>query len=179
VGARLFVPGASRADADELGEQLAERAARHDDDIAETRQWLASREATPRGRLRLSVPAEFAMLVLARALRASCALPPGGAGGGHHAATRRPVQRALRPGVRMGRWTSPTWSPGRYMVLERGLYASPIYLQTHGAPLTPDDLARHEFVLLTQALGMQWTLQNGRRQAPLHMRARWSATPSA
>ena len=62
VGARLFVPGASRLTLTELGEQLAERAARHDDDIAETRQWLASRESTPRGRLRVSVPAEFAML---------------------------------------------------------------------------------------------------------------------
>jgi len=170
VGARLFVPGASRLTLTELGAQLAERAARHHEDISDTLQWLASREDTPRGQLRLSVPAEFASLVMAQSLarfverypQVELVLDT----------TPRRVDlfnEAYDLAIRIGPINEPDLVARPFMVLERGLYASPIYLQTHGAPLTPDDLAQHQFVLLTQALGMQWTLQNGRRQARLHM----------
>lgn len=152
VGARLFVPGASRMTLTELGEQLAERAARHDDDIAETRHWLASREATPQGRLRVSVPAEFAMLLLAdsfarfvrRYPKVSLELDT----------TPRHVDLFNEPydvAVRMGPVDEPDLIARRYMLLERGLYASPVYLQARPAPQSPEDLSAHDFVVLSQA----------------------------
>jgi DNA-binding transcriptional LysR family regulator len=152
VGARLFVPGASRLTLTELGEQLAERAARHDDDIAETRQWLASREATPQGRLRVSVPAEFAMLVLAESLARFVRRYPKVEL--EVDTTPRRVDLFNEPydvAVRMGPVDEPELIAREYMLLERGLYASPVYLQARPAPLAPADLAEHDFVVLSQA----------------------------
>lgn len=170
VGARLFVPGASRLTLTELGEQLAERAARHDDDIAETRQWLASRDATPQGRLRVSVPAEFAMLVLAESLsrfvrrypRVELEIDT----------TPRRVDLFNEPydvAVRMGPVDEPDLVARQYMLLERGLYASPVYLQARPAPQSPADLAEHDFVVLSQAKGLYRTLLNGKQTAEVQM----------
>lgn len=171
IGARLFVPGASRLTLTELGEQLAERAARHDDDITETRQWLASREATPAGRLRVSVPAEFAMLVLAESFARFVQRYPRVAL--EVDTTPRRVDLFNEPfdvAVRIGPVDEPDLIARQFMLLERGLYASPVYLQTRHAPQTPAELAEHDFVLLTQAKGMQRTLLNGRQTAEVLMR---------
>lgn len=171
VGARLFVPGASRMTLTELGEQLAERAARHDDDIAETREWLASREATPQGRLRVSVPAEFAMLLLAESLarfvrrypRVELEIDT----------TPRRVDLFNEPydvAVRIGPIDEPDLVARQYMLLERGLYASPVYLQARPAPQTPEDLAQHDFIVLTQTRGKPSRLINGRQSFDIEPR---------
>lgn len=171
VGARLFVPGASRLTLTELGEQLAERAARHDDDIAETRQWLASRESTPKGRLRVSVPAEFAMLVLAESFARFVQRYPQVAL--EVDTTPRRVDLFNEPydiAVRMGAVDEPDLVARRFMVLERCLYASPVYLQSRPAPQTPAELAEHDFVVLTQAKGMHRTLHHGKQAVDVSMR---------
>ncbi|MFG6442598.1 LysR family transcriptional regulator [Roseateles sp. LKC17W] len=171
VGARLFVPGASRLTLTELGEQLAERAARHDDDIAETRHWLASRDATPQGKVRVSVPAEFAMLVLAdsfarfvrRYPKVTLELDT----------TPRRVDLFNEPydvAVRMGPVDEPELVARQFMLLERGLYASPVYLHSRPAPQTPDELAAHDFVLLSQARAMSRVLHLGRQSAEVPLR---------
>ena len=171
VGARLFVPGASRLTLTELGEQLAERAARHDDDIAETRHWLASREATPQGRLRVHVPAEFAMLVLAESFARFVRRYPKVEL--EVDTTPRRVDLFNEPydvAVRMGPVDEPDLVARQFMVLERALYASPVYLQSRPAPLTPADLKDHDFVVLTQGKGMYRTLHNGRQTAEVEVR---------
>lgn len=170
VGARLFLPGASRLTLTELGEQLAERAARHHDDIAETRDWLASREATPQGRLRVSVPAEFAMLVLAESFARFVQRYPQVQL--ELDTTPRRVDLFNEPydvAVRMGAVDEPDLIARQYMLLERGLYASPVYLQDRPAPQTPSDLAGHDFVVLTQAKGLHRTLLNGKLTAELQL----------
>ena len=171
VGARLFVPGASRLTLTELGEQLAERAARHDDDIAETRQWLASRESKPQGRLLVSVPAEFAMLVLAQSFARFVRRYPQVQL--DIDTTPRRVDLINEPydvAVRMGPVDEPDLVARRFMVLERGLYASPVYLQARPAPQAPADLADHDFVVLTQAKGMYRTLHCGKQSAEIQTR---------
>ncbi|MGM9480437.1 LysR substrate-binding domain-containing protein [Roseateles sp. NT4] len=172
VGARLFVPGASRLTLTELGEQLAERAARHHDDIAETRDWLSSREATPQGRLRVAVPAEFAMLVLSESLsrfvrrypRVELEIDT----------TPRRVDLFNEPydvAVRVGPVDEPDLVARRFMLLERGLYASPVYLQARPAPQTPADLAAHDFVVMTQAKeANKRRLQNGSQTVDIDLK---------
>lgn len=163
VGARLFVPGASRMTLTELGEQLAERAARHDDDIAETRDWLASRDTTPQGRLRVSVPAEFAMLLLAESFARFVRRYPKVEL--EIDTTPRRVDLFNEPydvAVRMGPVDEPELVARRFMMMERGLYASPVYLQARPAPQTPADLIDHDFVVMTQAKDAhKRKLQNG------------------
>lgn len=154
VGARLFVPGASRLTLTDLGAQLAERAAQHDEDIAETREWLASREVVPVGRLRVAVPAELAMLVLADSLarfvrrypRVELEVDT----------TPRRVDLFNEPydvAVRVGPVDDPDLVARRFMLLERGLYASPAYLKGRPAPQTPADLQAHDFILMSQSRG--------------------------
>jgi DNA-binding transcriptional LysR family regulator len=171
IGARLFVPGANRMTLTELGEQLAERAARHDDDIAETREWLASREATPQGRLRVSVPAEFAMLLLAESLARFVRRYPKVQL--EIDTTPRRVDLFNEPydvAVRIGPIDEPDLIARQYMLLERGLYASPVYLQARPAPQTPADLAQHDFIVLTQARDKPSRLINGRQSFDIEAR---------
>lgn len=171
VGARLFVPGAARMTLTELGEQLAERAARHDDDIAETREWLASRDATPQGKVRVSVPAEFAMLLLADSFARFVRRYPKVEL--EIDTTPRRVDLFNEPydvAVRMGPVDEPDLVARQYMLLERFLYASPVYLQASPAPQTPAELADHDFVVLTQAKGMYRTLQKGKQTAEVQQR---------
>lgn len=171
VGARLFVPRASRLTLTELGEQLAERAARHHDDIGDTLAWLAAREDELRGRLRLSVPAEFAMLVLAQSLARFAERYP--LVELEVDTTPRRVDLFNEPydlALRIGPVNEPELIARPFMMLERGLFASPIYLQNRASPLTPADLQSHQFVRLTQARDASWTLHRGRQQAPLMMR---------
>jgi DNA-binding transcriptional LysR family regulator len=171
VGARLFVPGASRLTLTELGEPLAERAARHDEDIAETRQWLASREATPQGRLRVAVPAEFAMLLLADSFARFVRRYPKVEL--EIDTTPRRVDLFNEPydvAVAMGAVDEPDLVARQYMLLERGLYASPVYLQARPPPQTPADLAEHDFVVMTQAKGMHRRLLNGKQTVEVNVR---------
>jgi DNA-binding transcriptional LysR family regulator len=53
--------------------------------------------------------------------------------------------------VRMGPVDEPDLIARRYMLLERGLYASPVYLQARPAPQSPEELSAHDFVVLSQA----------------------------
>lgn len=172
VGARLFVPGASRLTLTELGEQLAERAARHDEDIAETREWLASRDASPQGRLRVSVPAEFAMLVLAESFARFVRRYPKVEL--EVDTTPRRVDLFNEPydvAVRMGPVDEPDLIAREFMLLERGLYASPVYLQARPAPVAAADLAGHDFVVLTQARAVgKRRLQNGAQSFDVDLR---------
>ncbi len=171
VGARLFVPGASRLTLTELGEQLAERAARHHDDIDETRQWLASRDATPRGILRVSMPAEFAMLLLADSLARFVQRYPEVAV--DIDTTPRRIDLFNEPydlALRIGPVDEPELVARRFMTLEPGLFDSPGYLQAHPAPLSPEDLAQHRFVVLAQMLAYKARLFQAKREAAFEMR---------
>jgi DNA-binding transcriptional LysR family regulator len=176
VGARLFVPGAKRLTLTELGHELAERALRHHDDISETRQWLASRDATPRGRLRVAMGSEFAMLVLSDALASFVQRYPEVEL--DIDCTPRWVDLLNEPydlTLRFGAVTEPELVARPFITMHKGLFASPDYLARHGAPSTPDDLAAHRFVVYTpMARKGQHRLHHGTQtasftmQGPLH-----------
>lgn len=173
VGARLFVPGASRLRLTELGHELAERAARHQEDIAETRLWLASREATPRGRLRASIPAEFASLALAEPIASFCRRYP---------EIELEVDTAPRRvdlfnepydlAVRIGPIDEPDLLARQLMLIDKGLFATPAYLAQRGVPATPQSLADHEFVVYAQMAVHPQRMRLARREFLLRMQGR-------
>jgi DNA-binding transcriptional LysR family regulator len=169
--ARLFVPGARRLVLTELGEELAERAARHADDIAETRHWLASRDATPRGKLRVAMPADFGMLVLAEALaRFSERYPEVEL---DIDTTPRLVDLFNEPydlAVRIGHVGDPNLVARPLMVMEPGLFASPDYLARVKPPRTPADLGQHRFVILAQMLTYEPVMHRGKRRAGFELK---------
>jgi len=171
VGARLFVPGASRLRLTELGHQLAERAARHHEDIAETRRWLAARDASPRGELRVSIPAEFATLVLAESLASFCQRYPDVAL--DIDTTPRRIDLFNEPydlALRFGPVDEPELIARPLMTMDKALFASPAYLAQRGLPQRPEDLAGHHFVVFQpMAMGPQ-RMRLGAREFQLDMR---------
>lgn len=168
VGQRLFVPGARTLQLTQFGQSLAERAQRHREDLEDTRQWIGAHEMVPRGLLRISVGAELATILLAEPMA-------------------RFVQRY--PEVRLDIDTSPRRVDLRkepydlvirigpledselvarpLMQLPRGLYASPLYLNERPAPRGPADLAEHQMVMLSQALGFELALLRGKKRVPV------------
>ena len=128
-------------------------------------------DATPQGKVRVAVPSEFAMLVLAdsfarfvrRYPRVELEVDT----------TPRRIDLFNEPydvAIRMGPVDEPELVARPFMVLERGLYASPVYLQARPAPQTPAELAGHDFVVLTQAKGMNRRLHKGRQAIEVEMR---------
>ena len=160
LGSRLFVPGARRLKFTEFGAGLAERALRHREDIDETRQWVGAQDSTPSGRLRLSIAAELAMLLFAEAFTRFAQRYPK-VQLDIDTTTRR-VDLNNEPydlAVRVGPLEDSNLVARPLMVLERGLYASPLYLADHAAPRTPAALREHRFVVLAQAAAHVQRLQ--------------------
>jgi DNA-binding transcriptional LysR family regulator len=52
------------------------------------------------------------------------------------------------------------------------LYASPAYLERHGAPETPEDLARHLCIVLGERLDTEWTLVAARATVRVRIQGR-------
>ncbi len=166
VGTRVFVPGARRLQLTEFGQELADRAARHRDEIDDTRHWIGAQETAPTGRLRIAVPAEFATMLMAESMARFVRRYP---------EVQLEIDTAPRQVdlnnepvdllIRFGPLPDSNLVARRLMVLERGLYASPVYLAERSVPRTPADLRRHQFVVLAQAQGHLQRLQWGRRSA--------------
>jgi DNA-binding transcriptional LysR family regulator len=164
VGTRVFVPDARRLKLTDFGNELALRAARHRDDVETTRQWIGAADPRPRGRLRLLVNADFAILLMAQAMVSFVnrypevtidvdTTPTRMDAGGQH----------FDLAVRIGPLEDSDLVARRLMTLTRGLYASPAYLAQHGAPRVPADLAQHQFVVLNQAALNPYRLHRGKR----------------
>lgn len=171
ASARLFVPGARRLLLTELGEELAARAARHAEDIAETRLWLASRDATPRGKLRVAMPADFAMLVLADTLARFTERHPEVEL--DIDTTPRVVDLFNEPydlAIRIGPVGDPDLIARQLLVMEPSFFASPGYLARHQAPQTPTDLKHHRFIILAQLRAYEPRMYRGRREASFEIR---------
>jgi DNA-binding transcriptional LysR family regulator len=168
VGTRLFVPGARRLKLTEFGAGLAERARRHREDIEDTRQWIGAHDRTPRGRLRLSMPAELGMLLLADSLTRFVQRYPQVEL--EIDTTPRLVDLNNEPydlALRVGPLDDSNLMARRLLVLERGLYASPSYLAEHPAPRTPAALRNHRFVVLAQSLSFPQRLQRASKSVDI------------
>src|SRR5207245_7406599 len=60
--------------------------------------------------------------------------------------------------------------------LEHGLYASPRYLEAHGAPTTPSELTAHRCIAFrAKDLARTWTLSDGAQTIDVDVRASMSA----
>ena len=165
LGERLLLRTTRRQALTEFGQQLLAHARQVADEVEAVTALSAHRQSAPSGRLRVSMPSEFANLLLADSLAAFVAM--------HPAIT---LELDLSPrrvdllgegfdlAVRVGTLADDAMLAARQLkVLSTGLYASPNYLAEHGQPATPDDLLRHAAVRLPTADGepAPWVLQQG------------------
>ncbi len=173
LGERLLLRTTRRQSLTEFGLQLLEHARQVVSEVEAVTALSERRQATPSGRLRVSMPSDFANLVLADTLAAFIALYPA-----------IQLELDLSPRrvdllgegfdvvLRMG--TLPddaSLAARRLAAFSFGLYASPNYLAEHGEPLDPDDLARHAAIRMLLANGevATWTLAQGEQ--------RWQGIP--
>lgn len=173
LGERLLLRTTRRQALTEFGQQLLAHARQVAEEVEAVSALSAHRQAAPSGRLRVSMPSEFANLLLADSLAAFVALHPG-----------ITLELDLSPrwvdllgegfdlAVRVGNLPDDGLLAARQLkVFSTGLYASPDYLAGHGQPAQPEDLLQHAAVRLPTGTGepAPWSLTQGDQ--------RWEGVP--
>lgn len=168
LGERLLLRTTRRQTLTDWGQQLLEHARQVVSEVDAVAALVEHRHAAPSGRLRVSMPSDFANLLLSDAIAAFVAL--------HPAIT---LELDLSPrrvdllaegfdlAIRMGDLPDDASLAARALaVFDHGLYASLDYLMARGEPVSPEDLHRHDAVLLAGRRGpaSPWRLSNGPQQ---------------
>jgi len=173
LGERLLLRTTRRQSLTEFGQQLLEHARQVASEVEAVTALSERRQATPSGRLRVSMPSDFANLLLADTLAAFAALYP---------AIQLDLDLSPRRvdllgegfdvALRMGQLPDDASLAARRLAdFSFGLYAAPSYLAEHGEPQHPDDLARHVAIRMLMANGdvAAWALSKDTQQ--------WHGTP--
>ncbi len=174
LGERLMLRSTRRLTLTEFGEGLLEHARQVVAEVEAVQALAAHRQARPSGRLRVSMPSDFANLLLSEMLAAFIAL--------HPAVT---VELDLSPrrvdllgenfdiAVRMGALPDDALLAARRIaVFPISLYAAPAYLAEQGDPAAPEELMDHQTLRLLERNGEVacWTLISGAQ--------RWQGQPA-
>jgi DNA-binding transcriptional LysR family regulator len=173
LGERLLLRTTRRQSLTEFGLQLLEHARQVASEVEAVTALSERRQATPSGRLRVSMPSDFANLLLADTLAAFIALYPA-----------IQLELDLSPRrvdllgegfdvvVRIGNLPDDaSLAARRLAAFSIGLYAAPNYLAEHGEPSSPDDLVQHAAIKMLNTSGeaASWTLVQGE--------TRWQGVP--
>lgn len=175
LGERLLLRTTRKLTVTDFGHSVLEHAHQVMAEVEAASALAQQRQAKPSGRLRVSMPAEFANNVLAQLLSEFIAQ--------HPAIT---LELDLSPrrvdligenfdlALRMGALADDaSLAARRLATFAGGLYASPAYLERRGAPQEPEALMEHDALRLLARSGepMRWVLTRGE--------ARWEGIPPA
>lgn len=166
LGQRLLLRTTRRLTLTEFGQEFLDHCRRVAEEVASTQDFVRSQEVQPRGRLRISMPAEYAKQHFSRAIATFIQTYPE-VQLDLDLTSRRVdlIGERFDLAIRMGTLENDATLVARKIDEQRlGLYASPIYLALHAAPKHPDDLAHHEAVRLLSARGsaIPWKLIRGK-----------------
>ncbi len=174
LGERLLLRTTRRQTLTEFGQLLLEHARQVVAEVDAAAALSAHRQAAPSGRLRVSMPGDFANLLLANALAEFVAAYPGITMELDLSSRRVDLLgEGFDVAVRIGDLPDDaTLAARRVSEQSRGLYASPGYLAEFGKPAHPEELAAHRLVVLSGVGGAaaRWIL-NGRD-------TRWEGVPA-
>ena len=164
LGERLLLRTTRRQSLTEFGLQLLEHARQVASEVEAVAALSERRQALPSGRLRVSMPSDFANLLLAESLAAFVAMYPAIQLELDLSARRVDLlSEGFDVALRMGSLPDDASLVARRLaVFSFGLYAAPSYLADHGEPTHPDDLAHHQAVRMLQANGevATWALSH-------------------
>ena len=173
LGERLMLRTTRRLTLTEFGQQLLEHARQVAAEVDAIKALAEHRQARPSGRLRVSMPSDFANILLTDMLAAFIALHPAVS-----------LELDLSPrrvdllgenfdiAIRMGDLPDDALLAARRITeFQAGLYAAPSYLAEHGDPTSPGDLDQHRALRLLGRSGeaTAWTL--------IHGKERWEGLP--
>ena len=179
LGERLLQRTTRRLMLTEFGASLLEHARRVADEVEAAGAMAQHRQAEPSGKLRVSMPHDFANFgmspLLARfmerypAVSLELDLSP-----------RRVdlVAENFDVAIRMGELpVDSTLNARRVVINKLSLFASPGYLALRGIPEHPDDLAKHDLLCILSRGGgpSPWILQRGKVKWEREVRARLTA----
>lgn len=165
LGQRLLLRTTRRLTLTDFGTEFLEHCRRVAEEVAITRDFVQSQEERPHGRLRISMPSEYAKQnarAFATFIKAYPEIQLD-----LDLTSRRVdlIGERFDLAIRMGKLDDDSALAARKIGEQNiGLYASPIYLALHPAPKHPDDLEHHEAVRLMSARGTPviWKLMRGK-----------------
>ena len=163
---RLLIRTTRRLTLTDFGQEFLDHCRRVTEEVASTRDFVRSRDAQPRGLLRVSMPGDYAKQHFSRAIATFIEAYPE-IQLDIDLTSRRVdlIGERFDLAIRMGTLDSDATLVARKINEQSfGLYASPIYLALHPMPTHPDDLALHAAVRLLSARGSAapWKLTRGK-----------------
>ena len=166
LGQRLLLRTTRRLTLTEFGQEFLDHCRRVAEEVAATQDFVRSQEERPRGRLRVSMPGEYAKQNFSRAFATFIETYPE-IQLDLDLTSRRVdlIGERFDLAIRMGTLDSDATLVARKIDEQSfGLYASPIYLALHAVPKRPDDLEHHAAVRLLSARGsaIAWKLMRGK-----------------
>ena len=178
LGVRLLNRTTRRVSLTHEGEVYFENAKRIIEEIEALESRLSSSRARPRGLLRVNAPLGFGRTYIAPVISAFAKRYPDVEV--QLTLTDRPLvmaDEAIDVGIRFGEVPDSRLIARRIAPNRRLLCASRAYLQAHGRPETPDDLARHSCIVLRQnetAHGL-WKFTRGNKNFAVKVRGALSS----
>lgn len=165
LGERLLLRTTRRLSVTELGEQVLEHAKHIAHELQAAQDLGLHRQTQPSGRLRVSMPSDFANLMLVDMLAAFTAMHPKVLLEIDLSARRVDLlSEGFDIAVRMGALPDDSLLVAKHLLdVSFGLYATPSYIYEHGEPKTPDDLFNHQAIRLLARTGepAAWDLRCG------------------
>lgn len=174
LGAKLLERTTRTLSMTETGQEVFERAMGILAAVDETRRVAEDAQGEPRGLLRLTCGVEFGMLAvngwveqfLDRYPMASCEVE-------HTSRVIDLVHEGFDLSIRIGPLPESRLVARRLGQIEYGLFACPRYLQRRGAPVSVEDLRRHELVMFTTGTRRSgWTMERGAERVAIDAPAR-------
>ncbi len=166
LGQRLLLRTTRRLTLTDFGQEFLDHCRRVAEEVAITQDFVRSQDVQPRGRLRVSMPGDYAKQHFSRAIATFIETYPE-IQLDLDLSSRRVdlIGERFDLAIRMGALESDSTLVARKIdELGFGLYASPIYLALHSAPQHPDELEHHTAVRLLSARGgaAPWKLIGGK-----------------
>lgn len=166
VGQKLLLRTTRRLALTEFGQYFLDHCRRVAEEVATAQDFVRSHESIPHGRLRISMPEDFAKHTLPRAIATFIDAYPEieldlDLSPRHVDLIGERFDLAFRMGALENDATLVARKIGEYRI---GLYASPIYLALHRPPGQPEDLLQHVSVRLLSANAhpIKWQLMHGK-----------------
>jgi DNA-binding transcriptional LysR family regulator len=168
LGERLLQRTTRRLVLTEFGSGLLEHARKVAEEVEAATAMAQHRQAEPSGKLRISMPSDFANRGMTPVLAAFMARHPA-VSLELDLSPRRVdlVAEGFDIAIRMGDLPDDAALNARRVSVERfGLYAAPAYIARNGLPEQPDDLLKHQLLCLLSRSGgpAPWLLRRGKTQ---------------
>jgi DNA-binding transcriptional LysR family regulator len=181
LGERLFTRSTRHLAITEFGSGILEHARRLQDEAEAVAAYAQYRQAVPRGRLRVTLPSDFAEWILGPLiLQFSAAYPEVKLELDLSSRRVDLIGEQFDLAIRMANRLpdDATLVARRLFDLHNGLYASPAYLAHFGTPATPEDLHQHKALQLVGGTGeiQRWQLTRLATKAR-HAKEFWEGLP--